>query len=185
MSPACKKNVFDVYINGEPLEFNNEAKYLGVILDNKLTWRQHIENIKSKINKGLRILKKMRHFLKEDTLASLFYAFLKPYIDYGSLTWGGTANTHLLKLKQTLNKAIRIMAFRSKYESAKPLYISYKILPLEANIKLKQGKCIWKLTHNTGQQNFMTKMLLGNGHMFLGYFFKLISNLETIFIYQV
>ena len=37
----------------------------------------------------------------------------------------------------------------------------------------------------TGQQNFMTKMLLGNGHMFLGYFFKLISNLETIFLYQV
>ena len=40
--------------------------------------------------------------------------------------WGGggdTANTHLLKLKQTLNKDMRIMAFRSKYESAKPLFI--------------------------------------------------------------
>ena len=135
LSPACKKNVFDVYINGEPLEFNNEAKYLGVILDNKLTWRQHIENIKNKNNKGLGIIKKMRHFLKKDTLVSLFYAFLKPYIDYGSLTWGGNANTHLLKLKQTLNKAMKIMAFRSKYESAKPLYISYKIIPLEANIK--------------------------------------------------
>ena len=42
-----------------------------------------------------------------------FYAFLKLYIDNGSLTWGGTTNTHLLKLKQTLNKAMRIMAFRS------------------------------------------------------------------------
>ena len=45
LSAACKKNVFDVYINGEPLEFNNEAKYLWVIID-KLTWHQHIENIK-------------------------------------------------------------------------------------------------------------------------------------------
>ena len=44
LPPACKRNVFDVYINGEPLEFNNEAKYLEVIIDNKLTWRQHIEN---------------------------------------------------------------------------------------------------------------------------------------------
>ena len=51
LSPACKNNVFDVYINGEPLEFNNKAEYLGVIIDNKLTWRQHIENIKNKINK--------------------------------------------------------------------------------------------------------------------------------------
>ena len=77
-----------------------------------------------------------------------FYAFLKLYIDNGSLTWGGTTNTHLLKLKQTLNKAMRIIAFRSKYESAKPLYIYKKILPLEANIKLNQEKFIWKLTHN-------------------------------------
>ena len=92
-------NIFDVYINGKPLEFNDEAKYLRVIIDNKLTWRQHIENIKSKINKRLGILKKMCHFLQEDRLASLFYVFLKPYIDYGSLTWGSTANTHLLKLK--------------------------------------------------------------------------------------
>ena len=90
----------------------------------------------------------MCHFLQEDTLVSLFNAFLKPYIDYGSLTWGGTANTHFLKLKRTLNKAMRIMAFRNKYESAKPLYIYYKILPLEANIKLNQGKFIWKLTQN-------------------------------------
>ena len=38
------------------------------------------------------------------------------------------------------------MAFRSKYESVKPLYIYYKISPLEANIK--QRKFIWKLTQN-------------------------------------
>ena len=52
-SPECKKNVFDAYINGEPFEFNNKAKYLRVIIDNKLTWCQHIENIKNKINKRI------------------------------------------------------------------------------------------------------------------------------------
>ena len=86
LSPACKKNVFDVYINGELLECNNEAKYLGVIIDNELTLHQHIENIKNKINKGSEVLKKMCHFLQEDTLGSLFHAFLKPHVDYGSLT---------------------------------------------------------------------------------------------------
>ena len=52
LSPECKRNVF-AYINGEPFEFNNQAKYLGVITDNKLTWCQHIENIKNKINKRI------------------------------------------------------------------------------------------------------------------------------------
>ena len=55
----------------------------------------------------------MHHFLQEDTLFSLFHVFIKPYIDYGGLNWGGTVNTHHLKLKQTLNKAMRVMAFRS------------------------------------------------------------------------
>ena len=83
LSPACKRNVFDVYINGEALEFNNKAKYLGVTIDNKLTWHQHIENIKNKINIGIGILTKMHHFLQEDTLVSFFNAFVKPYVDYG------------------------------------------------------------------------------------------------------
>ena len=89
LSPACKRNVFDIYINGEPLEFNNKAKYLGVTIDKKLTWHQHTENIKNKIKKGIGILKKMCHFLQEDTLVSLFNAVVKPYVDYESLTWGG------------------------------------------------------------------------------------------------
>ena len=46
----------------------------------------------------------MRHVLREDALASLFNAFVKPYVDYGSLTWGGATNTHLLKLKRTLKR---------------------------------------------------------------------------------
>ena len=36
LSPACKRNVFDVHIDGEPMGFSNEAKYLGVTVDNKL-----------------------------------------------------------------------------------------------------------------------------------------------------
>ena len=115
LSPACKINVFYVCFNEKPLELNSEAKYLGVTIYNKLTWRQHIENIKNDINKKIGILKKMHHFLQEDTLVSLFNASVKPYVDYDSLTWEGATNTHFLKLKRTLNKAMRIMAFRSKY----------------------------------------------------------------------
>ena len=51
LSLACKRNVFDVYINGGPLEFNSEAKYLGATVDNKLTWHQHIKKMKIKLTK--------------------------------------------------------------------------------------------------------------------------------------
>ena len=86
LSPACKKNIVDMYINKAPLKFNNEAKYLGVAIDNKLTWRQRIENIKNEINKRIRILKKMCLFLQEDTLVSLSNAFVKQFAHYRNLT---------------------------------------------------------------------------------------------------
>ena len=89
--PACKRNVFDVYIIREMLEFNSEAKYLGVTINNKLTWRQHIENMKNKIKKGIRILKKCVTFYRT-------IDFVKPYVDYGSLAWGGATDTHLLEV---------------------------------------------------------------------------------------
>ena len=91
----------------------------------------------------------MRHFLQEDTLASIFNAFVKPYVDYGILTWGGTTNTNLLKLNRTLNKAMGIMAFRSKYESVKTLmYLLQNITTWSKHKakKLNQGRFIWKLT---------------------------------------
>ena len=123
----------------------------------------------------------MRHFLQEDTLASIFNAFVKPYVDYGILTWGGTTNTHLLKLNRTLNKAMRIMAFRSKYESVKPLDIYYKILPLEANIKLNQERFIWKLTQNSIQIVYKPFITLTQAHQWtktkttIGIFYHLLE----------
>ena len=51
--------------NGEPLKFNNELKYFGVTIDNKLTWYQHIENIENKINKGIAALKKCVTFYRK------------------------------------------------------------------------------------------------------------------------
>ena len=58
LSPACKRNLFDVSIDGERLEFSNEAKYLGVTVDNKLNQQQHIEHIKMKLTKEYRNTKR-------------------------------------------------------------------------------------------------------------------------------
>ena len=48
---------------------------LGVIIDNKLTWHQHIENIKNKINKGLGILKKWVTFCRRKHLSTFLMLF--------------------------------------------------------------------------------------------------------------
>ena len=48
----------------------------------------------------------MRHFLQEKQLKLLFSAFISPHLDYGALTWGGVAKTHVKKLDRSLRKTI-------------------------------------------------------------------------------
>ena len=81
-------------------------------------------------------------------MVKIFNAFIKPYTDYGNLAWGGAAETHLTRLKRSMNKAIKAMAFKGKYDSPEPYYEYFKILTMKNSIRMKQGKFMWNLSKN-------------------------------------
>ena len=73
----------------QTLSFNNiqvdRASYqnhIGIILDEKLNFKQHIGNAFSKINKGISVIKKLRHSLPRKSLITIYEAFFRPLIDY-------------------------------------------------------------------------------------------------------
>ena len=70
------------------LEISKSAKYLGVILDNKLTWKDHIENKSNKFISTLWLCRRAignNWGLKPDTLLWIFTAILRPRLTYASL----------------------------------------------------------------------------------------------------
>ena len=50
----------------------------------------------------------MRKFLQEKQLKYLYYAFIRPYTDYGILAWGGAPKTHLNKVNRSIKKAVGV-----------------------------------------------------------------------------
>ena len=98
----------------------------------------------SSLHKGIGIIKIMRNFLQEKQLKQLFSTLIKPYIDYGTLAWGGTAKTHLTKIDRSIRKTIRLMMFKEKRHTVKPLYEYLKKLPVTLNNKLLQVKFMKK-----------------------------------------
>ena len=135
----------NIYLDGEQLKPKEYAKYLGVYIDNKLSWQKHIQETNNKINKGIGILKIMRHYLQDKQLINLYSSFIKPYIEYGTLAWGGACKTNLTKIDRSLNKSVRTMLFKNRREPSKPLYKYLNMLPLEYNIKPLRGKFMHKL----------------------------------------
>ena len=64
------------------------VKYLGMILDDKLTWEQQIEFISGKMVRNIDILKRIRNFIPQESLLLLYQTLIEPYLRYCSIVWG-------------------------------------------------------------------------------------------------
>jgi hypothetical protein len=140
------KNIV-IKINNEQLKEVDHAKYLGVIMDNKLNWNVHISNIKMRLSKGISMLAKIRHYIPESALRSLYFTFVNSHIDYNLINWGTASPTSLETLSSKTRKAIRIISFKDKDEPALPLFKQHSILPLDKSLKFKQAFFMWKLSN--------------------------------------
>ena len=88
---------------------NHETKFLGVFIDNKLSWKPHIRYICTKAAKGIGVILKARKVFDHETLSTLYYTFVYPYLNYCIHVWGRAYDTHLNDLRVLQNKIIRII----------------------------------------------------------------------------
>ena len=82
----------EISLNNIPVERSSYQKHLGLILDEKLNFKQHIDNAISKINKGIAVIKKLRYSLPRKSLITIYKAFLRPLIDYGDIIYDQPQN---------------------------------------------------------------------------------------------
>ena len=81
-------NTNDTVIDNQPVFRVSHTKFLGIIMDEKLNWSEHVNNLKKKLAKGSGIIKKCRICLSIDTLITLHYSCIYPYITYCLEVWG-------------------------------------------------------------------------------------------------
>ena len=95
-----------ISLNNIEVERTPYQKHLGLLLDEKLNFKQHVDNAILKINKGISIIKKLRHSLPRKSLLTIYKAFLRPLIDYGDIIYNQPQNESFCeKLESTQYKA--------------------------------------------------------------------------------
>ena len=82
-------------ISGQPLERTTKMKYLGMILDDRLTFDDHIDYICNKAVKKLGILRKAQNFLDLDTSVLLYKSLVLPQFDYCDTVYSCTSAANL------------------------------------------------------------------------------------------
>ena len=101
----------DLYMGDSILTATYKLKYLGVIIDDKITWIPHITYVKNKVSMGIGIMFKARHCPKRNALVNLYHSFIYTYLIYCIEAWGNATNCHLKQLYLIEKKVIRMIAF--------------------------------------------------------------------------
>jgi len=114
------------YINNSPTPY---AKFLGVLIDPKLSFKTHINHVIKKVSTALYFLRGAKKVLNQRALKFIYYALFHSHLIYASQLWS-CCNESLLKPIVTKQKmAVRILS-NAKYNShTEPLFKKLNILP--------------------------------------------------------
>ena len=122
-------------------------KQLGIILDEKLNFKQHVDNAISKINKGISVIKKLRHSLPRKSLITICKAFLRPLIDYGGIIYN-QKESFFEKLEALQYKAALAITGAIEGTSREKIYQELGQESLKSRRWYKRLSCMFKIMNN-------------------------------------
>ena len=123
-------NETQLYMNGVKLNEVKKIRFLGVIINNQLTWTDHKMHIKSKICKALGIIYSSREILRHSHLINIYNTFIQPYFNYCITLWGSSIASENDPLVKLQNKVLRILFSCKRSEDAWEMDRNQKILKI-------------------------------------------------------
>ena len=129
---------FSITIGDTMIKPVSETKFLGLWLDQKLTWKKHYTELINKLNQGLNLLRKAKNVLNAQSLLSLYYAHFHSHLTYAMVVWSGMYSKGMLnKLQKMQNRCIKVV--KNKQQNT--------IIKIEDLIKIELCKICFKAVH--------------------------------------
>ena len=90
---------FSLYMNNLNIKRSDCIKYLGVFLDEHLSWKNQVQKLNKKLSKICGLIFKLRHYVPLATLKLIYYFMFHSVIMYSLINWGRTTNSCLHQLE--------------------------------------------------------------------------------------
>ena len=118
----------NVSYQGEIVHPVTDTKFLGINIDNKLTWKTHLDYICKRINKSSFALYKLSKIVNKEALLAAYHGFVAPVLRYGIISWGNSVDKESVFKAQ--KKCVRSMCNIDNTTSCHPYFQSLNILTL-------------------------------------------------------
>jgi len=150
LSQSCN---FNVKINDNKIKHTTCTKYLGMYIDQHLSWTDHIPNLEIKLSQSVAMFYRIRYYLSNNALWSVHYSLTYSHLQYAIGVWGGDWKTALIRLSVLHNKVLRAMTYSSYRSRVSPLHKNLNLLKINDIYILEIGKFMHNL-HNLSSRIF-------------------------------
>ena len=134
----------ELEINGEPIPQTDYTKFLGLWIDHKLNWNEHLNRLIIKLSRNVNLLKMGKNFLTPDTQKMVYYAQIHSNLCYGLSVWGSMAPRGLLnKIQNIQNSSVSLI---NSNKTVRDNFTKYRILNVNQSIELETCK-LWHKHH--------------------------------------
>ena len=103
------KNV-TLLLNKKAIQQTNSVKYLGVLIDSQLTFKEHTMVVSKKVSRITGAMYRIRNYVNDKTLRMIYFSLIYPHLIYGITIWGNADNNHIDPILKLQKKAVRIIS---------------------------------------------------------------------------
>jgi hypothetical protein len=152
----------NISFGGHTIDRVDNVKVLGLNIDERLDFKEHIAAIHSKVTPFMFAVRRIRPLISEQTALTLYYSFINSHFTYMASVWCVAAKYLIDGIDVLQRKALRIVMKKEWYCSSSELYSS-KILPVSTNAHIASLLFAFKLSNNSIKNN-VTVNLVSNSH---------------------
>ena len=138
------EDIVKIKLSGKRIYPTENVKYLGVKIEQHLTWQHHINDFFVKLNRANVLLFKIRKFVDDKILRSIYFAVFESILNYCSLVWAQNYDCIVILPKITL----RIMNFQPRNSHSNPLFRKTSVLKFKDRMNLENILFISKPINN-------------------------------------
>lgn len=106
----------------EMLERVNAITYLGILVDNRLSWVKHVHCLAGRIRKLMFFFKRVKNIMDENLRLTVYYALCQSVITYGISSWGGSYKSHMIYLERSQRMVLKVIYGKNFQYSTEQLY---------------------------------------------------------------
>ena len=140
--------IFDYKLNSHNLGTSNQHSYLGVILDNKLSWSLHISNIGAKASRTLNFSKRNLSCCSSSIKATAYLMIVRPSMEYAAVIWDPYHHNNIQQLEKVQRRAVRwVLNDFNQFSSVTAMLQHLSWPSLQLRCKISRLQALFKIIH--------------------------------------